>query len=118
MKECFLVDCRTGAAGVVTRVGADSVLAARLQELGVLPGVWIRVIRSGDPVILQVGDSRFCVRAKDLRGFSLYLCDEERQDATYAAVLSSECSPMEPEPALSLTGASEPSWINSSHVEL
>ncbi|MEW6234174.1 MAG: FeoA family protein [Candidatus Omnitrophota bacterium] len=118
MKEHFLVDCRSGASGVVSRVGADSFLAARLQELGILPGVWIRVVRSGDPVILQIGDSRFCVRARDLRGFSLYLYDGDSDDAGYSAIFPSELSPAPAEPALSMTGASEPSWGNSSNLQL
>jgi len=51
--------------GVVIDVTGSSRLAARLRELGVIPGEPIRVLRKGAPLIVQVGGSRFGMRPQD-----------------------------------------------------
>lgn len=71
MSDTQLCHCATGACGIITRVDGDSHITARLREMGVLPGQWVRMIKPGNPVIFQVGDSRLCVRANQLKGVSV-----------------------------------------------
>ena len=60
-----LNDWQPGLPGVVTEVAGSSRLAARLRELGVIPGRPIRVLRSGTPLIVEVDGSRFGMRPQD-----------------------------------------------------
>ena len=68
MPDTQLCQCAAGDFGIITRVDGDSHITARLQEMGVLPGQWVRMIKPGNPVIFQIGDSRLCVRASQLDG--------------------------------------------------
>ena len=61
----LLCDWHPGVDGVVTAVSGSTLLAARLRELGVVPGHLIRVFRSGSPLIVQVGGSRFGMHRQD-----------------------------------------------------
>ncbi len=54
-----------GEEGVVTAVPGSSRLASRLREMGVVPGVRIRVLRTGRALVVQVGEGRLCLRRKD-----------------------------------------------------
>lgn len=56
---------REGEEGVIVRVVGNSRLASRLRELGVVPDVRVRVLRTGCPTILQVEEGRFCIRRRD-----------------------------------------------------
>jgi Fe2+ transport system protein FeoA len=49
----------------VLEVTPASPLSARLRELGVTPGCPVRVLRSGSPLVIQVGGGRFCLRRED-----------------------------------------------------
>ena len=71
MSDTQLCHCAPGTYGIITRVDGDSHITARLREMGVLPGQWVRMIKPGNPVIFQVGDSRLCVRANQLKGVSV-----------------------------------------------
>ena len=64
-RPCLLCDWRPGVDGVITAVTGSTLLAARLRELGVVPGHMIRVFRSGSPLIVQIGGSRFGMRRQD-----------------------------------------------------
>jgi Fe2+ transport system protein FeoA len=61
----LLCDWHPGEDGIITAVAGSSLLAARLRELGVIPGHLIRVLRSGPPLIVQVGGGRFGMRRQD-----------------------------------------------------
>ena len=61
----ILSEWRLGVEGVITEVTGSTRLAARLRELGVTPGQRVRVLRSGCPLIVQVGDGRFGMRRRD-----------------------------------------------------
>ncbi len=54
-----------GNEGRVVEVGGLSRLAARLRELGVVPGARIRLLRTGCPTVIQVEEGRYCLRKKD-----------------------------------------------------
>lgn len=54
-----------GREGVVTAVPGTSKLLCRLREMGVVPGVHIRVLRTGTSIVVQVGEGRICLRRED-----------------------------------------------------
>ena len=54
-----------GEEGLIETVIGNSVITTRLRELGVAPGVRVRLLRSGCPTVVQVEQGRFCVRRKD-----------------------------------------------------
>ncbi|MCC7264408.1 MAG: ferrous iron transport protein A [Candidatus Latescibacteria bacterium] len=54
-----------GDEGVVTAIPGTSRLLARLRELGVVPGVKIRVLRTGTSLVIQVAEGRLCLRRQD-----------------------------------------------------
>ncbi len=56
---------RPGEEGVITQVLGSPLLVSRLRELGVIPGSLIRLLRSGCPLVIQVGEGRFCLRRQD-----------------------------------------------------
>lgn len=63
--EASLSSWQPGDEGVVTAVPGTSRLLSRLRELGLVPGVRIRVLRTGTSLVIQVGESRFCLRRAD-----------------------------------------------------
>ncbi|HEY3322262.1 MAG TPA: FeoA family protein [Planctomycetota bacterium] len=56
---------KSGDEGLVTELIGSSGLTDRLQELGVIPGAWVRIVQHGSPMLIQVGDSRICLRRAD-----------------------------------------------------
>lgn len=91
MSEHQLSQCREGSTGFITKVEGDSGVTARLQEMGVLPGQRFRILRSGNPVIFQIGDSRLCVRASQLDGVSVHpvgpISQPKPNSGEYAAIV-------------------------------
>ena len=82
MNECSLTNCREGHSGLISKVEGHHSVTARLNELGFVPGEWIRVIRTGNPVIVQVGDSRFCLRLEQIHGISIIPAPSETETST------------------------------------
>ena len=60
-----LAGLNEGDEGTVESVVGNSPLASRLRELGVCPGVRVRMLRVGGRVVVQVEDARFCLRMHD-----------------------------------------------------
>lgn len=58
---------KSGEEGVITEIFDTSNLSARLQELGVVPGAWVKMVQHGCPMLVQVGDSRICLRREDAK---------------------------------------------------
>lgn len=54
-----------GVEGVITAIPGTSRLLSRLREMGLVPGVRIRVLRTGTSLVVQVGEGRLCLRRKD-----------------------------------------------------
>ena len=54
-----------GDEGTIEGISGATELAARLREVGAMPGVPVRVLRVGSTVVIQVGSSRFCLRKTD-----------------------------------------------------
>ena len=60
-----LAGLNEGDEGTVESVEGNSPLASRLRELGVCPGVRVRMLRGGARLVVQVEDARFCLRMRD-----------------------------------------------------
>jgi Fe2+ transport system protein FeoA len=58
---------KSGEEGFITEVHGDSTLCDRLQELGVVSGAWVKMIQHGCPMLIQIGDSRICLRREDAK---------------------------------------------------
>src|SRR4051812_26021514 len=58
---------KSGEEGVITEILGASTLSARLQELGVVPGAWVKMVQHGCPMLVQVGESRICLRRDDAK---------------------------------------------------
>ena len=56
---------------VVAEISAPARLAARLRELGFLPGERLRVLRSGTALIVQIGQTRLALRRRDAAAIRL-----------------------------------------------
>lgn len=66
-----LADLAIGAAARVTAVVGDAEVRRRLLEMGLTPGVRVRVVRVaplGDPIELAVRGYRLSVRRSEARG--------------------------------------------------
>ncbi len=99
MKDFPLVNCIAGMSGIISRIDQNANLSSRLQELGLVPGEWIRVVKSGNPLLLQVGDTRLCLRMDDLKGVSMLpLSSEEgvQISADVHSPIQTEFSPLHP----------------------
>ncbi|WP_329743533.1 FeoA family protein [Dyella sp. A6] len=67
-----LTDLQKGAPAVVERVDdahAADVIAQRLRDLGFVPGEPVRVVArgpmGGDPLLIQIGSTRFALRRNE-----------------------------------------------------
>ena len=58
---------KSGEEGVITEIHGECGLSARLQDLGVVPGAWVKMIQHGCPMLVQIGDSRICLRREDAK---------------------------------------------------
>ena len=56
---------------VIASITAPPRLAARLRELGFLPGQPLRVLRAGSALIVQIGESRLALRRNDAAAIHL-----------------------------------------------
>ena len=54
-----------GEEGTIDVIEGSNRLALRLREVGAVPGAPVRILRTGCPIIIQVGTSRFCLRNID-----------------------------------------------------
>ena len=69
--EASLLDLALGSEGAVVAIDGDPELRVRLMELGFCPDTRVRVVRRapfGCPLEVEVGGSRFSVRADVARG--------------------------------------------------
>lgn len=62
--ELPLSACRSGECGEIVQVDGDGATLRRLREMGIEPGVMIRIARAGSPVILHVHGARLCLRGE------------------------------------------------------
>ena len=89
--DCALTECGEGDEVCVVALEGDSPVAARLRVLGVMAGVPIRVARAGSPLIIEVGETRLCLRgseAEDIR-----VCPVEFAWAGFPFAVAEDASP-------------------------
>jgi len=58
---------KSGEEGLVTEITGESGMAHRLQELGVVPGAWVKMVQHGCPMLIQIGNSRISLRRQDAK---------------------------------------------------
>lgn len=58
---------KSGEEGVVTEIYGATTLGDRLQELGLVPGAWVKMVQHGCPMLIQIGESRICLRREDAK---------------------------------------------------
>jgi Fe2+ transport system protein FeoA len=63
--DTLLADLRAGQAARITALDGPPEVVHRLQELGLRPGVVVRVFRPGNPCIVWLGGSKLGVRMDD-----------------------------------------------------
>lgn len=73
MTEVQLCQCKSECSGIISRIESESHSIARLQELGLRAGQWIKIVRAGNPTIFEIADSRYCIRPHQLRGISIHV---------------------------------------------
>lgn len=57
-----LTACRRFEKLEIVSVDGDSDISSRLGEIGCVPGARIEVLRGGSPMIVRIGDARYCLR--------------------------------------------------------
>ncbi|PLZ02933.1 ferrous iron transport protein A [Burkholderia sp. WAC0059] len=74
----YLSDLPKGTSAVVERVEdvqASDAIAKRLRDLGFVPGEPVRVVAHGpwgaEPVLIQIGSTRFALRRAEARRVSV-----------------------------------------------
>ena len=58
---------KSGEEGIITEIHGKNSHSDRLQELGIVPGAWVKMIQHGCPMLIQVADSRICLRREDAK---------------------------------------------------
>jgi len=69
-----LADLDIGAAARVTAIDAESPVMLRLMEMGLVPGISIRLLKRspfGGPMEIRVLGSRLCIRRHEARHLSV-----------------------------------------------
>ena len=61
----WLSDWRRDAEAIVVDLPGADRLSARLREQGILPGVHLRVLRTGSRLVVQIGEARLALRRAD-----------------------------------------------------
>ncbi|MCY3763781.1 MAG: FeoA family protein [Gemmatimonadetes bacterium] len=60
-----LSECGLDVDAEVVEAPCNTSVETRLREIGLVPGVRVRVIRSGSRIVLQVGEGRVAMRRED-----------------------------------------------------
>ena len=60
-----LSECGLDTEAEVVEAPCNTPVETRLREIGLVPGVRVRVIRSGSRIVLRVGEGRVAMRRKD-----------------------------------------------------
>jgi Fe2+ transport system protein FeoA len=79
---------RSGEEGFITEIHGESNLCDRLRELGVVPGAWVKMVQHGCPMLIQIGDSRLCIRREDAKLIGAQALQNHAADAAALPVPS------------------------------
>ncbi len=84
--DVSLTECAEGDEVFVVALESDSTISARLRVLGVMAGVPIRIARAGSPLIIEVGETRLCLRANEAEQVRVCQVDPSWSGLPLAAV--------------------------------
>lgn len=71
-----LSDWELNVEAEVIEAPCNSLLETRLREIGLVPGVHIRVVRKGSRMVIQVGEGRIAMRRTDASTIRVQSTDE------------------------------------------
>lgn len=74
---------KSGEDGVVVDVHGDNSLVHRLHDLGFVSGASVRVVQHGCPMLVQVGNSRVCLRREDAQAIDAQSFSSFHQDCKH-----------------------------------
>lgn len=83
--EIQLTECYADETLEVVDLPRETPLAGRLAELGVVPGRCVRVVRTGSPMILEMEEARFCLRAEEAAAIRVRLTFPVFEPAAHTA---------------------------------
>ncbi len=66
-------------AHVVHVAGTDTKLVARLAARGLVPGVELRILRGGDPMLIGIDESRWALTRHDAEAVHVEVVKRERR---------------------------------------
>lgn len=75
LREGALSEWRRGRDAIVVDVPCGDRLSCRLRELGLLPGVRLRVLRTGTRLVIQIGEARLALRRADAAAIRVVAAD-------------------------------------------
>jgi Fe2+ transport system protein FeoA len=75
LREGALSEWRRGRDAIVVDVPWGDRLSCRLRELGLLPGVRLRVLRTGTRLVIQIGEARLALRRVDAAAIRVVAAD-------------------------------------------
>lgn len=70
----LLSDIEVGSTATVVRVNGDSPVSKRLMEMGVVPGVVVRVVKTapfGDPIQIRVRGYSLAIRRNEAQAIEV-----------------------------------------------
>ena len=70
-----LSEWRRGRDAIVVDVPWADRLSRRLREMGLLPGVRLRVLRTGTRLVIQIGEARLALRRADAAAIRVTAAD-------------------------------------------
>ena len=75
LSEGALSEWRRGRDAIVVDVPWADRLSCRLREMGLLPGVRLRVLRTGTRLVIQLGEARLALRRADAAAIRVTAAD-------------------------------------------
>ena len=75
LSEGALSEWRRGRDAIVVDVPWADRLSCRLREMGLLPGVRLRVLRTGTRLVIQIGEARLALRRADAAAIRVTAAD-------------------------------------------
>ncbi len=82
--ECPLTACAAGEDVQIVELLVETGLSTRLRELGLVTGAGVRVVSTGSPMILSIGETRLCLRGAEADSIFVRVSEPE-----YAGTLRS-----------------------------
>ena len=75
LSEGALSEWRRGRDAIVVDVPWADRLSCRLREMGLIPGIRLRVLRTGTRLVIQIGEARLALRRADAAAIRVTAAD-------------------------------------------